>query len=107
MRLCILHKKTLNTNDSHRSFIENELREYTSNNDNAPVTACEISTEEVRTAVKLCQRGKSCGDDNIVYEHLIHGGTYLIEILTRLYTAMFKHAYTPIKMKHGVVNYAT
>lgn len=89
--------------DSHRSFIENELREYTSNNDNAPVTACEISTEEVRTAVKLCQRGKSGGDDNIVYEHLIYGGTYLIEILTRLYTAMFKHAYTPIKMKHGVV----
>ena len=37
----------------------------------------DITTEEIQGAIKLLRKGKACGSDNVLPEHIIYGGNYL------------------------------
>ncbi|MES9884072.1 MAG: reverse transcriptase family protein [Sedimenticola sp.] len=91
----------------HSIFIGNEINQYKINilneNMDSSVPVAIITPEEVRSAVKLCKRGKAGADDNVVYEHIIHGGDYLCTILADFYTNMIKLSHTPADMKQGII----
>ncbi len=62
-----------------------------------------VSTEEICSAIKVCKRNKSPGDDGINYEHVLFGGQLLCYTLGKLYTRMLQCAYIPDGMKTGVI----
>ena len=64
---------------------------------------CIVTNEQVQTALNSCKRGKACGIDNVYYEHLIFGGDIIIDILSKLYSAMLKLSYTPPSMNKGII----
>ena len=55
------------------------------------------------SAIKMTHNNKAGGDDEIVYEHIKYGGTILLEILSKFYTAILRLAYAPKDMKKGVI----
>ena len=60
-----------------------------------------ISSDEVESAVKLAENNKAGVDDWIVYKHIKLGGSVLLEILLKFYTAIIKLAHAPKAMKRG------
>lgn len=62
-----------------------------------------ISPEEVCSAVSMAHKGKACGEDGIYYEHIIYGGEFLYEILSKFFTAIVLFSYVPVEMKKGVI----
>ena len=51
----------------------------------------------------MTHNNKAGGDDEIVYEPIKYGGTILLEILSKFYTAILRLAYAPKDMKKGVI----
>ncbi|MEW8561249.1 MAG: hypothetical protein AB2541_04060 [Candidatus Thiodiazotropha sp.] len=62
-----------------------------------------ISVEEVGSALNLMHRNKAGGDDGLMYEHLIYGGPFLHEILSKFFNAIVRFSYAPKAMKRGVI----
>lgn len=62
-----------------------------------------ISVEEVGSALNLMLCNKAGGDDGLKYEHLIYGGPFLHEILSKFFNAIVRFSYAPKAMKRGVI----
>ena len=62
-----------------------------------------ISVEEVEAALKLTNRNKAAGEDGLMYEHLIYGGSFMSDILSKFYNAVIKLSYAPKDLKRGVI----
>jgi hypothetical protein len=45
----------------------------------------DITTEEIKGIIKMLRRGKACGPDNILPEHIIYGGGFLILWLKKIF----------------------
>ena len=66
-------------------------------------TKDEISLNEVLEAIKVLQKGKICGPDNVYNEHIIFGGTMLHHYLTLLINLMYWFSYIPVSLKYGTI----
>ena len=102
-----LYTPTQNKNfDSNfYDLVSNEIRRIEINLENSRESLSYpiISPEEVGSAIKMTHSNKAGGDDEIVYEHIKYGGTILLEILSKFYTAILRFAYAPKDMKKGVI----
>ena len=59
----------------------------------------DITTEEINGIVKNLKRGKACGPDNILPEHIIHGGDYLILWLKKIFNEILHLEQIPSCLK--------
>ena len=80
-----------------------KINELKSRLSEIPPHDVKINPEDVIIQLKLCKKGKMCGLDNVFYEHLIHGGSTLSQVLARLYSAILRYGYIPPKMNRGVI----
>ncbi len=62
-----------------------------------------ITEDEVQKTIKKLKCKKAPGWDNIVTEHIKHGGPKLLQCLTMIYQLMTKHEHIPLHFKKGVI----
>jgi hypothetical protein len=74
-----------------------------SRNEVDEVMSEKLTEFEVKKVVKGLPNGKACGHDNISYEHLKHGGSRLITVLTDMFNAIYRLEYVPQPMKLGLI----
>ena len=67
------------------------------------VLDCDITTEEVRGIVKNLKRGKAGGPDNILPEHIIYGGDYLILWLKKIFNEILHLEQIPSCLKESII----
>jgi hypothetical protein len=70
-----------------------------------PDTSATVLPEVVKNAITQCSRGKSGGNDQIQYEHLIYAKDILAPVLANMFTWMLKKSFCPgIFKKKGNCN---
>ncbi len=98
---------THSNNDAYDSkwedTINKEVTNILSSLEHYHAEPVKINIETFCDCLKLCQRGKMCGFDNVYYEHIIHGGLTLHWALIRLFSAMLTFGHVPPKMNRGVI----
>ena len=55
-----------------------------------------ITEAEISDIVKLLKRRKAGGHDRIQHEHLLHGGKYVIKVITKLFNHVVKKGRIPV-----------
>ena len=93
-----------------QSEIDDKLTQYIKENSEQTHTECRemeetVNIDEIEKACKELRRKvtKVGGMDQLVYEHLIHGGADLYEHLALLFTTMLFSGTVPDKMKIGII----
>ena len=68
-----------------------------------PNSFARITETELNDAISNLSKGKTCGEDKIDNEHIIHSGPILRTSLLYLYNSMLHSSYIPNSMKRGVI----
>ena len=64
---------------------------------------CDITTEEISGVIKLLKKGKACGPDNILPEHIIYGGDYLVIWLKKVFNEIIQLERIPSSLKDTII----
>ena len=62
-----------------------------------------ITIREVSLAIDKSSRNKSCGIDELYYEHFIYSGYTVRLLLVKLFDSMLRFSYTPTILKKGEI----
>lgn len=87
----------------HRRLTEMELREIKALCQNPNDSELPISEEEVLSAIKSLNKGKSADIYNISAEHLAFGADNVVPVLTKLLNKMLHFGIVPDSLKLGVL----
>ena len=63
----------------------------------------DITTEEIQGAIKLPKKGKACGPDNVLPEHIIYGGDYLEPWLKKIFNEIITFKCIPLSLKESTI----
>ena len=63
----------------------------------------DITTEEIKRVVKLLKKGKACGPDNILPEHIIYGGDWLDIWLKKVFNEIIHLERMPSSFKDTTI----
>ena len=85
-----------NINNKFISLLEKETSEISSDVNT-------ITFDEIKTQIKSLKRRKAPGPDNVMNEHLIHGGEMIVKCLCNLFNSMLSCEYVPQGLKHGLI----
>ena len=85
----------------HHVKVSNEVQEWCRLNDDGTIFNNPLTTDEMETAVRTLNSGKSPGFDEITSEHIKCAGGELVEMLTRLYNRIIVTEYIPKNFRTG------
>ena len=86
-----------NVSDKMTSFLKSK------NFDEDDILTGTVSSSEIDSIIKSLNKRKAPGADNIVNEHLIHGGNPIILYLQKLFALILKTSHVPKACKLGVI----
>ncbi|XP_053376652.1 uncharacterized protein LOC128547637 [Mercenaria mercenaria] len=62
-----------------------------------------ITEDVIERCLKTCKKRKACGADNVYYENLMYGGSFMLSCLTKLFQNMARLAHIPVELKRGII----
>ncbi|MES9879586.1 MAG: reverse transcriptase family protein, partial [Sedimenticola sp.] len=95
----------LNFDNVFKVQVDEKVNTFYKSNDHSdcPILSCPVGFNELHKALSRLKRRKAPGIDLIVNEHLIHGGSLLLQYLKALFNLMIEHEYIPSDHKIGIV----
>ena len=63
----------------------------------------QVEVDEVAKAVKELKKRKAPGYDNILNEHILHGGPVLLRVISKLFTNIIRFEYIPSEWHRGLI----
>ena len=100
-KLCDIDKKSI-SDEAHHNMVTKQVAKWRDEKDNGTIFEESLTHDEINTAIKTLNSGKSPGFDLISSEHLKYASRELVEILTRCtYNRVITIEYIPKNFRIG------